>query len=257
MDACQLIERSIQKKYRKTLWTPFVAAVKRYCLIEAGDRIAVCVSGGRDSMLMAKLVQLLQRYTEVPFETVFLTADAGFDPEDRRLIEDNAALLRVPVQIFQTDADGAIRGALYRRARELCFNKIALGNHFGDVVEDAVAGMLYSARLRGMMPKARSGKYPGMALIRPMYGIHGEVIEAWRVYNGLNFPEDDAARASDPGRMAAGQLIRQLKRDNPDVEKSLFNSLHAVSIDTFPGWRIGGEAHSFLERYDDGQTPES
>ena len=274
LDACQLIERSIQKKYRKELWTPFVAAVKRYRLIESGDRIAVCISGGKDSMLMAKLIQQLQRISDVPFEAVYLVMDPGYHPANRQRIVDNAALMRVPVEIFESNvfevANGTEknpcylcarmrRGFLYSRAQELGCNKIALGHHFNDVIETTVMAMFYGAQLQGMMPKVHSANFPGMELIRPLYCVHEEDIVAWRRYNHLEFLQcacrfTESMSLSGDGvgeskRQEIKQLLRTLRRDNPDIEKSVFNAIHAVCLDTFPGWKSRGEEHSFLEWY--------
>ena len=272
LDACQRIERSINKKYRKQLWTPFVAAVKRYQLVREGDRIAVCISGGKDSMLLAKLMQQLQRVSDVPFEAVYLVMDPGYIPENRRRIEQNAALLRVPVTIFESNvfqvANAAEknpcylcarmrRGFLYDRARSLGCNKIALGHHFNDVIETTVMAMLYGAQLQGMMPKLHSTNFPGMELIRPLYCVHEDDIIAWRNYNGLEFlqcackfTEHSAREVHASKRQEIKLLLKELKRTNPDVEKSVFNSIHAVNLDTFPGWKTRGEEHSFLEHYD-------
>lgn len=272
----QLIERSIQKKYRKELWMPFILAVKRYALIQAGDRVAVCVSGGKDSMLLAKLMQLLQRYSEVPFEVKFLAMDPGYAPANRRKIEENARLLDIPITIFETDvfdvANAAEknpcylcarmrRGHLYSNARALGCNKIALGHHFNDVIETTVMAMLYGAQLQGMMPKLHSTNFEGMELIRPLYCVHEEDIIAWKRYNHLEFLQcacrfTEAISESGDGvgaskRQEVKQLLKTLRRDNPDVEKSVFNAIHAVSLDTFPGWKTRGEEHSFLEWYDE------
>ena len=277
MDRCQLIERSIQKKYRKTLWTPFVAAVKRYRMIQAGDRIAVCISGGKDSILLAKLMQQLQRVSDVPFETVCLVMDPGYIPENRRRIEENAALLRLPVQIFESNvfdvANGAEknpcylcarmrRGFLYSKARELGCNKIALGHHFNDVIETTVMAMFYGVQLQGMMPKIRSDNFPGMELIRPLYCVHEEDIIAWRNYNDLHFLQCACrftAHAAEEVHASKRQEVKlhlkELKAHNPDVEKSVFNAVHAVNLDTFPGWKTQGEEHSFLEWYDARKNP--
>ena len=272
----QLIERSIQKKYRKELWTPFILAVKRYALIQAGDRVAVCVSGGKDSMLLAKLMQLLQRFSDVPFEVKFLAMDPGYAPANRRRIEENARLLGIPLEIFETDvfdvANAADknpcylcarmrRGHLYSNARALGCNKIALGHHFNDVIETTVMAMLYGAQLQGMMPKLHSTNFEGMELIRPLYCVHEEDIIAWKRYNKLEFLQcacrfTEAISESGDGvgaskRQEVKQLLKTLRRDNPDVEKSVFNAIHAVSLDTFPGWKTRGEEHSFLEWYDE------
>ena len=272
----QLIERSIQKKYRKELWTPFILAVKRYALIQEGDRVAVCVSGGKDSMLLAKLMQLLQRYSDVPFEVKFLAMDPGYAPANRCRIEENARLLGIPLTIFETDvfdvANAAEknpcylcarmrRGHLYSNARALGCNKIALGHHFNDVIETTVMAMLYGAQLQGMMPKLHSTNFEGMELIRPLYCVHEEDIIAWRRYNRLEFLQcacrfTEAISESGDGvgaskRQEVKQLLKALRRENPDVEKNVFNAIHAVSLDTFPGWKTRGEEHSFLEWYDE------
>ena len=270
---CQLVERSIHKKYRKEIWNPFVAAVKRYALIQPGDRIAVCVSGGKDSMLLAKAMQLYQRIGDVAFELSFLVMDPGYAEANRQLIEENAARLEIPVTVFRTDVFDVAnhaeknpcylcakmrRGHLYSQAQKLGCNKIALGHHFSDVIETTLLGMLYGAQLQAMLPKLHSRNYPGMALIRPLYCVHEDDILAWKRYNHLEFlqcacrfTEKDASDHGGGGkRQEIKALIRQLKRVNPDVEKSLFASIHAVNLDTFPGYKQDGEEHSFLERFE-------
>ena len=274
LTACQKIERSIITKYRKELWTPFMTAVKRYELIAPGDKIAVCISGGKDSMLMAKLMQQLQRHSAVPFEAVYLVMDPGYNAINRRKIESNAQLLELPITIFETNifevANSAEsnpcylcarmrRGLLYDRARELGCNKIALGHHFNDVIETTVMGMFYGAQLQAMMPKLHSKNFPGMELIRPMYCIHEDDILAWKRYNDLEFIQcacrftENCTMCDNGGgskRQEVKQLIHRLKRDNPDIEKSIFSAIHAVSLDTFPGYKTRGEEHSFLETYE-------
>ena len=273
LTACQKIERSIITKYRKELWTPFMTAVKRYELIAPGDKIAVCISGGKDSMLMAKLMQQLHRHSEVPFEVVYLVMDPGYNAINRRKIESNAQLLELPITIFETNifevANSAEsnpcylcarmrRGHLYARARELGCNKIALGHHFSDVIETTVMGMFYGAQLQAMMPKLHSKNFPGMELIRPMYCIHEDDILAWKRYNDLEFIQcacrftENCTMCDNGGskRQEVKQLIHRLKRDNPDIEKSIFSAIHAVSLDTFPGYKTRGEEHSFLETYE-------
>ena len=275
LTACQKIERSIITKYRKELWTPFMTAVKRYELIAPGDKIAVCISGGKDSMLMAKLMQQLQRHSAVPFEVVYLVMDPGYNAINRRKIESNAQLLELPITIFETNifevANSAEsnpcylcarmrRGHLYARARELGCNKIALGHHFSDVIETTVMGMFYGAQLQAMMPKLHSKNFPGMELIRPMYCIHEDDILAWKRYNDLEFIQcacrftENCTMCDNGGggskRQEVKQLIRRLKRDNPDIEKSIFSAIHAVSLDMFPGYKTRGEEHSFLETYE-------
>ena len=270
----QLIERSIIKKYRKELWNPFVAAVKRYELIQSGDRIAVCISGGKDSMLLAKLMQELQKHSDVPFELVFLVMDPGYNAKNRAKIEQNAALLRVPIEVFETDVFAVAnvaeqnpcylcarmrRGYLYSKAQSMGCNKIALGHHFNDVIETTVMAMFYGSQLQAMPPKLHSKNFPGMELIRPLYCVHEEDILAWKRYNGLDFlqcacrfTEQNAASEDGVGhskRQEIKLLLRQLRRDNPDIEKSIFNSIHAVCLDTMVGYKTKGEEHSFLETY--------
>ncbi len=273
-DFAAQVERSITKTYRKRIWTKFISAVKEYELIAEGDRIAVCISGGKDSMLLAKLMQLLQRHSDFPFEVVFLAMDPGYTPENRAKIENNASLLGIPLNIFETDifeiADNAEkypcylcarmrRGYLYKNASALGCNKIALGHHFSDVIETTVMSMFYGAQLQGMIPKLRSKNYEGMELIRPMYKIREDDIIAWKNYNNLEFlncacrvTERSAADPNGIGeskRQEIKLLIKELKKSNPNIEKSIFNSLHNVHVDTFPGIKTGGETRSFLESY--------
>ena len=269
------IERSIIKKYRKELWTPFIVAVKRYELIKAGDKIAVCISGGKDSMLMAKLLQELQRHSEVPFELVYLVMDPGYNEINRQKIESNAALLHIPITVFETNIFDVAnnsdkspcylcarmrRGHLYKKAQELGCNKIALGHHFNDVIETTVMSMFYGSQLQAMPPKLHSTNFPGMTLIRPMYCIHEDDIIAWRRYNELEFIQcacrfTEACTICDNGgggskRQEVKVLLRRLMRDNPNIENSIFRSIHAVSLDTMPGYKSEGVEHSFLERFD-------
>ena len=274
LEKYQLVERSIQKKFRKEIWNPFIEAVKRYELIQAGDKIACCISGGKDSMLLAKLLQMLQRISEVPFELKFLVMDPGYRPENRRMIEENAALLHIPVTIFPSDIFDVTasvtespcylcarmrRGFLYAKAKELGCNKIALGHHFSDVIETTVMAMFYGAQLQAMLPKLHSTNFEGMELIRPLYCVHEDAIIAWKNYNALSFLQcacrltESIAESGDgigpSKRQEVKELIRELRKTNPDIEKSIFNSLHAVCLDTFPGYKTKGESHSFLEKY--------
>ena len=282
LEPYQLIERSIQKKFHKVLWTPFITAIKQYELIAPGDRIAVCISGGKDSMLMAKLLQLLQRHSDVPFEVIDLVMDPGYNAVNRQKIESNAALLHIPVTIFETnifDVTSGIeqspcylcarmrRGYLYSKARELGCNKIALGHHFSDVVETTVMGMFYGSQLQAMPPKLRSRNFPGMELIRPMYCIHEDDIIAWARDNSLEFiqcacrlTERSAADTGDVNvskRKEIKLLLRRLRQGNPNIEKSIFNSIHAVALDTMPGFKTGGVEHSFLERFNAMESTEA
>ena len=271
----ELIERSIIKKYRKELWNPFTYAVKRYELIREGDKIAVCISGGKDSMLMAKLMEELQKHSNVPFECVYIVMDPGYNEENRRKIEDNAATLHIPVTLFKTDVFDVAnaagqspcylcarmrRGNLYAKAKELGCNKIALGHHFNDVIETTVMAMFFGAQIQAMLPKLHSTNFEGMELIRPMYCIHEDDIIAWCRYNGLEFIRcacrfteglaNDAEGVSSK-RAEVKALIKSLKKDNPNIEKSIFNSIHTVSLDAMVGWKTKGEEHSFLDHYYD------
>ena len=244
---CQLIERSVSKKYRKEIWNPFIAAVKRYALIEPGDRIAVCVSGGKDSFLCAVLMRMLQRFSEVPFELVFLAMDPGYKPENRQKIKETDTGRELQKQIDDL---------LLLQAQKLGCNKIALGHHFSDVIETTVMAMFYGGQLQAMLPKLQSTNYPGMALIRPLYCVNEKDILAWVRYNGLSFiqcacrvTEREADEAHSGKRKEIKQLIQQLKKTNPQIEENIFASLHRVWLDTFPGYLHDGEEHSFLERY--------
>lgn len=274
LEPYQRVERSIQKKFRKSIWVPFIAAVKRYELIQENDKIAVCISGGKDSMLMAKLLQELQKYSEVPFELVYLVMDPGYNELNRKKIESNAALLHIPITIFETDIFSVAnnteknpcylcakmrRGHLYSKAKSLGCNKIALGHHFSDVVETTVMSMFYGAQLQAMPPKLHSQNFEGMELIRPMYCIHEDDILSWKRYNDLEFIQcacrftencamcDNDVSASK--RQETKLLLRRLKRDNPNIEKSIFNSIHSVCLDTMVGYKSRGVTHTFTEIY--------
>ena len=269
----QLAERSIIKKYRKDIWNPFIAAVQRYKLIEEGDRIAVCISGGKDSMLMAKLVGQLQRISKIPFEAVYLVMDPGYNKPNRDKIEYNAALLEVPVTIFETDifevADSVEqspcylcarmrRGHLYAKARELGCNKIALGHHMNDVIETTLMGMMYGSQLQAMLPRLKSTNFEGMELIRPLYCVREESIISWARYNDLEFiacackfTEKSAEFEELSKRKEIKELIRYASRANPAVEQNMLKSLSNVHLDTFIEYKTGGKRHSFLERFEE------
>lgn len=268
----QKIERSLITKYRETIWHPFIDAVSRYQLISEGDRIAVCISGGKDSMLLAKLMQELERHGKVPFSNTFLVMDPGYRPENREMIERNAEILQIPLTIHDSDIfriaysqeHGACylcakmrRGWLYHKAQELGCNKIALGHHFDDVIETTVMSMFYSSQIRAMLPKLHGDHFEGMELIRPLYEVHEKDIIAWKRYNGLEFLQcacrfTDNSETHDGGtrRKAIKELIRKMKEETPDLDQSIFNSIHSVCLDTMPGWQSGGVRHSFLEDYD-------
>ena len=275
LDPCAIAERSLIKKYRKTLWNPFIAAVKRYELIAPGDKIAVCISGGKDSMVLAKLMQELQRHTEQPFELVFLVMDPGYAPANRQLIEDNARLLEIPITVFESDIFEVTtvvdrnpcylcakmrRGHLYAKARELGCNKIALGHHFSDVIETTLLGLFYGAQMQSMPPKLHSKNFPGMELIRPLYCVHEDHIIAWKDYNHLRFLQcacrfTEARDSSGDGigeskRQEMKVLLRELKKTNPNVEKSIFAAVHDAQIDTLAGIKFRGRRYAFTEYYD-------
>ena len=275
LEPYQLIERSIQKKFHKVLWTPFITAIKQYELIAPGDRIAVCISGGKDSMLMAKLLQLLQRHSDVPFEVVNLVMDPGYNAVNRQKIESNAALLHIPVTIFETnifDVTSGIeqspcylcarmrRGYLYSKARELGCNKIALGHHYDDVIETILMGMLYGAQVQTMMPKLHSKNFEGMELIRPMYMVREADIKAWRDYNNLHFiqcacrfTERCATCGGEKGskRDEMKELIAELRKRCDTIDMNIFNSVHNINLKTVIGYHKGDRTYNFLDDYDE------
>ncbi|QAT49616.1 tRNA 2-thiocytidine biosynthesis protein TtcA [Caproiciproducens sp. NJN-50] len=272
MGSCEEIEASIFKRYRRKIWIPFLTAVKDYRLIRPGDRVAVCISGGKDSMLTAKCMQHLQKYSDFPFEAEYLVMDPGYNRENRRRIEENAALLNLPIRIFETRIydivsrqDGSPcylcarmrRGYLYKRAQELGCNKIALGHHFDDVIETTLMSMLYGAEIRTMLPKLRSKHYSGMELIRPMYLVHEADIKSWRDSNHLGFiqcacrfTENCELNGGNSKRRETKELIEQLRKANPGIDRNIFHSVHNVNLDMVPGYRSGGKQHSFLDDYD-------
>ena len=277
LEKYQLVEQSINKKFHKSLWRPFINAMKQYELVQAGDKIAACVSGGKDSFLNAKLLQMLQRHSDMPFELVFLMMDPGYNKENRRVIEENAKLLNIPLTVFETDIFDVTasvgksssacylcarmrRGYLYSKAKELGCNKIALGHHYDDVMETNLMAMLWGGQIQTMMPKLHSLNFEGMELIRPMYYVREEDIKAWRDYNGLHFIQcachftDTCSSCRDDGvsiskRLETKKLIARLKKDNPYVEHSIFNSVFNVNIDALPAYKKDGIVHSFLENY--------
>ena len=269
----ELVERSIIKTYRKRIWNPFLIALKNYKLVNAGDKIAVCISGGKDSMLMAKLLQELHKYSEVPFELIYLVMNPGYNAENLKKIEDNAKLLHIPITVFETNIFSVAdktekspcylcarmrRGHLYKMAQDLGCNKIALGHHFNDVIETTLLGMFYGSQLQSMLPKLHSTNFEGMELIRPMYCIHEDAIIAWQKYNELEFiqcacrfTENCDNGTGDSKRQEIKQLIKKLKKTNPNIEKSIFNSIHSVCLDTMVGYKSDGVEHSFLDNYDE------
>lgn len=249
-------------------------AIKKYQLINKGDSIAVCISGGKDSMLLAKLMQILHSHSEVPFNLRFISMNPGYSRENADLIVENTGKLGIPVEFFQSPIFSVTeeisktpcylcarmrRGYLYAKARELGCNKIALGHHFSDVIETTLMAMLYGAQLQGMMPKLHSKNFPGMELIRPLYMVHEEAIIAWRDYHELTFLQCACALTekihaediSTSKRAYTKELIKRLKKENPLIESNIFNSIHNVHADTFPEIKLQGVRYSFLEKYGD------
>lgn len=267
------IERSIIKKFRKTIWNNFIGAVKEYELIAPGDKIAVCISGGKDSMLLAKCIQQLQRHSEIPFEADYIVMDPGYNAENRALIEHNAKLMDIPIYIFESDifsvterAGGSPcylcarmrRGCLYSKAKELGCNKIALGHHFNDVIETVLMSMMYSSEIKTMPPKLHSTNFDGMELIRPLYKVKEKDIIAFSNYNGLKFlqcacrfTENSIHNEGLSKRKEIKALIEDIKKVNPNVDDNIFRSIHNVNMATIPGWRDrdSGALHSFTENY--------
>ena len=268
-------EESIRKKFHKQLFTPFAKACKTYKLIEEGDHIAVCISGGKDSMLMAKLFQEIQRHRQCNFELTFLVMDPGYNEANRALIESNAKALGIPITIFESDIFNAVdtvekspcylcarmrRGYLYSKAKELGCNKIALGHHYDDVIETILMGMLHGAQIQTMMPKLHSTNFEGMELIRPLYLVRESDICAWRDYNELHFLQcachftDTCSTCHEDGttsskRLETKKLIASLKKDNPFIEANIFKSVENVNLDTVIGYKKDGVRHHFLDEY--------
>lgn len=269
------IERSIIKKYRKPIWNNFVAAVGEYNLIAEGDKIAVCISGGKDSMLLALCMRNLQRYSKVKFDLVYLVMDPGYNKENRLKIEENAEILKLPVTIFESDifevtdrCGGAPcylcarmrRGCLYSKAKEYGCNKIALGHHFNDVIETVLMSMMYSSEIKTMLPKLRSTNFEGMELIRPLYKVKEQDIIAWSKYNGLTFlqcackmTEKNSDLENASKRKETKELIEYIKKFNPQADDSIFRSLHNVNLATIPGFRDSdsGKLYTFNELYEE------
>ena len=275
-DVCEHVELSIRKKFKKKIWSKFTKAVREYELVKEGDRIAVCISGGKDSMLMAKLFQELKRHNKFNFEVKFLVMDPGYSPENRKVIEENARKMKIPIQIFESNIFESVfeiekspcyicarmrRGYLYNFAQQMGCNKIALGHHYDDVIETILMGMLYSAQVQTMMPKLHSTNFEGMELIRPMYLIREDDIKVWRDYNDLHFIQcackftDTCTTCNNEEnqskRMEIKKLIAELKKTNPFVEGNIFKSVENVNLDTVVGYKAKGVRHNFLDTYDD------
>lgn len=272
------VETSIRKTFHKCIFSPFAKAINEYELLKPGDKVAVCISGGKDSMLMAKLFQEIKRHNKFDFELVFLVMDPGYSEVNRLVIEENARMLGVPITIFETQIFDAVydvkqspcylcarmrRGYLYNKAKELGCNKIALGHHYDDVIETILMGMLYGAQVQTMMPKLHSTNFEGMELIRPMYYIREDDIMRWRDFNNLHFIQcachftDTCSSCREDGttaskRMEIKQLIKNMKKVNPYVEGNIFKSVYNVSLGTVIEYKDkAGVKHNFLENYDE------
>lgn len=273
-DFCKNVEQSIRKKFRKTIWSRFTKAINEYELVKEGDKIAVCISGGKDSMLMAKLFQELKMHNKFDFDVKFLVMDPGYSPENRRVIEENAKKLNIPINIFESDIFDSVytiekspcylcarmrRGHLYSFAKELGCNKISLGHHYDDVIETILMGMLYGGQVQTMMPKLHSTNFESMELIRPLYLIREDDIKAWRDYNNLYFIQcackftDTCTTCnneeSKSKRVEVKELIKRLKKINPYVESNIFRSVENVNLDTVIAYKKDGVKHHFLDEY--------
>lgn len=274
-DVCEHVELSIRKKFKKKIWSKFTKAVREYELVKEGDRIAVCISGGKDSMLMAKLFQELKRHNKFNFEVKFLVMDPGYSPENRKVIEENVRKMKIPIQIFESNIFESVfeiekspcyicarmrRGYLYNFAQQMGCNKIALGHHYDDVIETILMGMLYGAQIQTMMPKLHSTNFEGMELIRPLYLVREDDIKAWRDYNGLHFIQcackftDTCTTCNNEEnrskRVEIKELIKKLKEVNQYVEGNIFKSVENVNLETVVAYKKDGVKHHFLDDYD-------
>ena len=274
MEEYKEIERSIIKKYRKELWSRFVKAINEYELIQDNDKIMVCISGGKDSFLRAKCMQELYNHGKQNFTVRYVVMDPGYNEANRKLIEENAKRLNVPIEIFETDIFDSVasitegnpcylcarmrRGNLYSKAKELGCNKIALGHHFNDVIETTLLSMLYGAEIKTMMPKLHSDNFPGLELIRPLYLVKEEDVIAWKKHNNLTFINcacrfTEACAINDDGtskRLEVKKLINELKKVNPNVDNNIYTALNNVNLNCVIGTKKNGKYKSFLEDYD-------
>lgn len=264
------IERSIVKTYRKNIWSKFIKAIKDYKLVEDGDKIAVAISGGKDSLLMAKLFQELQRHGQMKFDLEFIAMDPGYHEDIKKLLIDNCKYLNIPVNIFESGIFNIVdniaqdypcymcarmrRGALYSKAQELGCNKLALGHHFDDVIETTLLNVLYSGNFKTMLPKLKSSNFKGLHLIRPLYYINERHIERFTQNSGiwpLNCACMVAAKKIGNKRYEIKDLIKQMKQNFKDVDKSIFRAAQNVNMDSILGWEKDGEKHSYLDFYDE------
>ena len=274
MEKYQEIERSIIKKYRKDIWTKVIKAIKDYELIKDNDHIMACISGGKDSFLMAKCLQELKKHGKINFEVSFVVMNPGYNEENLKLIKTNAQILNVPIEIFNTDIfDVAYhvpskspcylcarmrRGHLYNKAQELGCNKIALGHHFDDVIETTLLSMFYGSEVKTMMPKLHSDNFAGLELIRPLYLVKEASIISWAKYNDLKFlncacrfTEKSAIDESNSKRLEMKKLINNLRKINPDIDYNIFKALDNINLNCVLGFKKDGNYTNFLDNYDE------
>ena len=272
------IERSIITTYRKKLWVPFIKAVKEFKLINEGDKIAVCISGGKDSMLMAKLIEEIKKHGDCNFEVHYIVMDPGYSVENRNKIIENAKIMNIPIEMFDSDIFEIVtnmddnpcylcarmrRGCLYKKAQQLGCNKIALGHHFDDVIETVLMGMLYAGQIQTMMPKLHSNNYPNMEIIRPMYYIREHDINFWKKYNDLDFircacrfTEQASCDNGLSKRKEIKDLIKELHKVNPYVENNIYRSMYNVNLNMVIEYSKDGKKYNFLDSYDEDDSDE-
>lgn len=275
MERYQEIEKSLKKKYRSSIWCRFTSGINEYQLVKEGDKIAVCISGGKDSMLMAKLFQELKKHNKFEFELVFLVMDPGYNPINREMIKKNLKLLNIEATVFESQIFDSVadiekspcylcarmrRGHLYHHAKELGCNKIALGHHYDDVIETILMGMLYGGQIQTMMPKLKSSNFENMELIRPMYLIREEAIISWKLHNDLQFIQcacrftencmisDNEGGASKRQEMKT--LLKKFRQTSPYIESNIFKSVENVNLNTIISYKQNGVKHHFLDDYD-------
>lgn len=273
MERCSKIEQSIIKRFRSSIWSRFTKALKEYRLVNEGDKIAVCISGGKDSMLLAKCMQELHRHSKIPFSLEYIVMNPGYNTENMQKIKDNAEILKIPIKVFESNIFEAVtntdrspcylcarmrRGFLYSHAQKLGCNKIALGHHFDDVIETILMSMLYGAEVKTMMPKLHSSNFEGMQLIRPLYYVKEKDIKAWARCNELDFircacrfTENVASGAVESKRFEIKKLIEDMKKTNENVEYNIFKSVYNINLDTIIGYKTKEVRHHFMDEYTD------
>ena len=273
MERYKEIERSIITKYRKDIWSKFIKAVQEYELISENDKLMVCISGGKDSYLLAKCIQELNRHGKVKFDVVYVVMDPGYSEKNRNFIENNSKILNVPIEIFESDIFSIVdkvdkspcylcarmrRGFLYSRAKDLGCNKIVLGHHFDDVIETTLLSMFYGSEVKTMMPKLHSDNFPGLELIRPLVLVKEESIISWANYNKLEFincackfTDNVSKKHEDSKRIEMKELVKELKKKNPRVDQNIYKALDNINMNCILGWHKDGDKHSFVEDYKD------